>query len=225
LESYRITAGEDVVLAVGAAVGLVRAVAGEEAFREMAWAYQRAQPSRSGNLYFAGARLADYLDQHLQGTPDQHLIDVARLEWACQECLVAPDEAEGLDLPALATVPAHQQPALRFRLHPTVRLVATAFPVYAAWQALQAGGGAAPVAPAGPGAEQLLVQRQAGGLWVQRLTAPEFQWLTALEAGAPLEQLVALESAADPASDARWLARWAARGVIHSFLRATPADS
>lgn len=221
LALYRITARENFALALEAAFPLLRALAGEREFRQMAWAYQRAHPSRSGNLFFAGEHLAGFLERHLEGTPDQHLIDVARLEWACQESLAAADGAGGLDLQALAAVAADRQPHLCFRLHPAVRLVATTFPVFEAWRAWQ---DRAVMPPAGPGPECLLVHRRAAGIELQRLPPEEFHWLTDLDAGKPLERLVEREAGSGSGSSG-WLARWAARGVIHSFVLRVPAHS
>lgn len=224
LRIYRVTSRENFALALEAAFPLLRALAGEQEFRQIAWAYQRAHPSRSGNLFFAGQRLAGFLHRHLEDTPDRHLIDVARLEWACQECLVAPDEVGGLDLQALSTVPAHRQQHLRFRLHPAVRLVSTRFPLFDAWRTWQAQGGGTLSAPAGPGPEWLLVRRLATGIELHRLPDDEFHWLLALSAGMPLGRLVEQEAEAGPDSGG-WLARWAARGVIHSFVLLARADS
>ena len=49
--------------------------------------------------------------------------DVAALEWAWQECLVAPDPATTLDVTALAGVGAERAARLRLLPHPALRLV------------------------------------------------------------------------------------------------------
>ena len=211
LAIYRTNARETFALALEAAFPLLLRCTGSEEFRQLAWAYQRACPSTAGNLFHLGARLPGYLAEHLRGTDDEYLIDVARLEWAVQESLVAADGASALNLAALAEVPADRHADIRFLLHPSVRLLRTQYAVFGPWEALQAG---QPVAPVAPDAECLLIRRLAAGIQLQRLGSDDFDWLSALQQGDLL---------AEEAEIGSLLVSWATAGVITDFSVLDPS--
>lgn len=211
---YRTNARENFAAALEASFPLLLHCVGADEFRQLAWAYQRACPSTAGNLFHVGNRLAGFLADHVRGTGDEYLIDVARLEWLVQEAMVAADGDAALDLPALAAVPAERQGEIRFQLHPSVRLLRTQFGVYSLWEALQSG--RAVPAPLRAD-ERLLVQRLAGGVQLQRLPEADMAWLEALQAGATLSAAArTLTLGADDALGAL-LVRWVAAGVLTSF--------
>lgn len=216
LAIYRANARENVAQALEAAYPLLLCCMGRDEFRRLAWAYQQAHPSPSGNLFHLGARLPGFLGDHLPGTEDEHLIDVARLEWVIQEALVAADGPATLDLAALAAVPAERQAHVRFLLHPSVRLLRTRYGVFGPWEARQAG---RPVAPPVPAAEYLLVRRQADGIQLQRLGPDDFAWLSALEPGAALAQ-----SGDEQGDSGSLLVRWVGAGVITAFALDDPSS-
>lgn len=211
LAIYRNNARETFALALEAAFPLLLRCMGCEEFRSLAWAYQRACPSPAGNLYHVGVRLAGYLEEHVRGTEDEYLIDVARLEWAVQESLVAADGAAALNLSALAEVPADRQVDVRFLLHPSVRLLRTEYAVFGPWEARQAG---LPVKPAARDPEYLLVRRLAAGIQLQRLDSGDLDWLSALQRGEPLAGEVEFGSL---------LVRWVGAGVVTDFTVQDPA--
>jgi Putative DNA-binding domain len=213
---YRTNARENFALALEAAFPLLLRCLGPEEFRQLAWSYQRACPSTAGNLFHVGQRLPEFLAGHLRGVSDEYLVDVARLEWAVQEAMVAADGDEALDLAALAAVPAERQGDIRFHLHPSVRLLRTDHAVFALWEALQAG---QPVTPAGraAGSECLLVLRRAAGVELQRLPATDLAWLESLQAGAPLALAASALPADEQAALGALLVRWVGAGVLTSF--------
>lgn len=202
---YRTNARETFALALEAAFPLLLSCLGGEEFRRLAWAYQRACPSPAGYLYQVGARLPGFLAGHVRGTEDEYLIDVARLEWAVQESLVAADSAAALNLSALAEVPADRQADIRFLLHPSVRLLRTEYAVFGPWEARQAG---QTVTQAAPDPERLLIRRLAAGIQLQRLVSGDFEWLSALQHGGPL---------AEQDDFGALLVRWVGAGVITDF--------
>ncbi|MBL8200052.1 MAG: putative DNA-binding domain-containing protein [Chromatiales bacterium] len=211
---YRTNARENFALALEAAFPLLLRCLGPEEFRQLAWAYQRACPSPAGNLFHVGRRLPEFLASHLGGTDDEYQIDVARLEWAVQEAMVAADGDEALDLSALAAVPAERQGDIRFGLHPSVRLLRTEYAVFALWEALQAGRAVTP-ARREPGC--LLVLRRAAGVELQRLLATDLAWLESLQAGATLAVAASALPADQQDALGALLVRWVGAGVITSF--------
>lgn len=211
---YRTNARENFALALEAAFPLLLRCVGPEEFRQLAWSYQRACPSPAGNLFHVGRRLPDFLAGHLRGGSDEYLVDVARLEWAVQEAMVAADGDEALDLAALAAVPAERQGDIRFHLHPSVQLLRTEHAVFALWEALQAGQA---VTPAGREPECLLVLRRAAGVELQRLPAADLAWLESLAAGASLAAAAHVLPAGEEGMLGALLVRWVGAGVVTSF--------
>lgn len=211
---YRSNARENFALALESAFPLLHAALGPEEFRQLAWTYQRACPSPSGNLFHVGERLPGFLAARLTGD-EAWLADAARLEWAVQEALVAADGPAALDLAALAAVPADAQGDIRFRLHPSARLVATDFAVFAAWEALQAG---LPLPAASRAAEHLLVRRQAAGVELTRLPPADFAWLAAVRDGATFAGSAVAVPGASPADLGALLVRVVAAGAVTSFV-------
>lgn len=214
---YRNNTRENFALALEAAFPLLLACMGGEEFRQLAWSYQRACPSPAGNLFHIGERLPQFLAEHLRGTADECLIDVARLEWAVQESLVAADSDAALDLAALAQVPAARQADLRFHTHPSVRLLATRYGVFQPWEALQAG---RPPARPVPAPEHILIRRLADGVQLQAVGDLDLAWLAALLDGATLSASAAVLPAASQDQLASLLLRWTTAGVITAFTLA-----
>ncbi len=219
LAIYRTNARETFALALEAAFPVLLACMGSEQFRSLAWTYQRAWPSPAGNLFHVGARLPGYLADHLRGTEDEYLSDVARLEWCVQEALVAADSSSVLDLTGLAAVPPDSQGELRFVLHPSVGLLRTEYGVFALWEAHQA---RQPVAPALQVTECLLVRRLADGVQLQRLLPLDMLWLEALGDGDTLAEGTAKLPAAEQEQLGALLVRWVAAGVITDFASGGP---
>jgi len=214
LAIYRTNARENFAVALEAAYPLLHGCLGPQEFRELAWTYQRACPSPSGNLFHLGRRLPGFLAEHVDGTDRAWLADVARLEWAIQEALVAGDDPGVPDLPALAAVPEAALPGVHCRLHPSVRLLPAAHGVFALWQALQAGD--ALPGPA-PGTEHLLILRRADGVLVHRLPASDFAWLACVGQGGTLGEALARLPAEDQAGLGTLLVRVVGTGAITAF--------
>jgi hypothetical protein len=214
LAIYRNNARENFALALEAAFPLLLACMGDDEFRKLAWSYQRACPSPAGNLFHLGERLPRFLADHLSGTGDECLIDVACLEWAVQESLVAADSEAALDLTALAEVPVARQADLRFHMHPSVRLLATRYGVFQSWEALQVG---RPLARPVSAPEHILVRRLADGVQLQRVPELDLAWLEALLEGVTFSASAAVLPPANQEQLAPLLLRWTTAGVITSF--------
>lgn len=222
---YRNNTRENFAVALEAAFPLLLACMGADEFRRLSWSYQKAWPSPAGNVFFLGERLPEFLAKHLTGSGDEYLIDVARLEWAVQESLVAADSDASLDLAALAAVPEAKQAELRFHTHPSVRLLATSHGVFHSWELLQAGQPLArPVRLPEP--ERILLRRLAHGVQLQRIQELDLRWLKALQDGATFSASAAVLPADGQEELASLLLRWVTDGVITSFtVNRHPAGS
>jgi hypothetical protein len=194
---------------------VVRRLVGAAFFREAAERFARAHPPTSGDLNLYGADFAAFLAAYSFARELPYLPDVARLEWACHESFHA-GEAPALDAVALAAVAQERQGEIRFRLHPAVRLVASAHPVMSIWEANQPERDGAP--EVGTGAEHVIVRREELTVRLRRVAAAEWRLVAALARGETLE--AAVDAAArDAVCDflTPVLARLAADGVVCGF--------
>jgi hypothetical protein len=116
-------------------------------FRFAADRYIRTYPPSSPCLFEYGATLGEFLAGFEPSQPLAYLPDVARLEWAMNIALHAP-EAVPIERVALSRSP-------RIALHPSVTLLQSPWPVDAIWRANQ------------PGATDDRVDLNAGGVRLQ----------------------------------------------------------
>ena len=204
--------------ALRASLPVVLRLVGEPFFHAAVDAFVRAHPSVSGDLNVYGDLFGDFLAGYPHAADLPYLADVARLEWAVDEAQRAADVLPAPDkvLAALAATAPERLPALRLRLDPSCRLIASEYPVLHIWQANQARDVDQPRRvdddAASPeedddrvsldeGGDLLVVRRGAEGVTLVRIGAGEHAFLAALAADAPLG--VALDRAlqADAAFD------------------------
>jgi hypothetical protein len=216
IEVYRRNVQSNLHDALAAAYPAVRRLVGEGFFREAARRYSREHPSRSADLHEYGALLAGFLASYAHASTLPYLADVARLEWACHECLHAADAAS-LDFAALGRVAAERHGDIRFLLHPAVRLVRSPHPV-GAIRAANLSGGDGSVREEGP--DHLVVARAGGEARVQSVAAREWDFLAALARGATFEEASAAYGAHDGEALTGALAGAVESGVITAFALA-----
>jgi hypothetical protein len=163
---------------------------GDGYFRRLASEYRTDHPSRSGDLHWVGSAFPSWLERRLAGSEYAWLADLARLEWACEEVLVAADAAPiGLD--ALAAFRPEDLAGLSLGLQPALRCVHSAYPVWSVWRSNQpdGSGGAVDLAL---GAEHVVVTRAADRPVLHLRPETEVRFVAALAAGqrlaAALEQ-------------------------------------
>ena len=193
---------------------------GEGYFRQCAREFQKRHPSRSGDLQHVGKDFSDYMAT-LHGADEfSYLADVARLEWAYQEALIE-SEFVPLDLNRLAQVDPRNYLDLRFRLQPSTRLVESAFPILAMWEANVADASAQEDRiDLNAGADRLLLVRTFDDVWIHRLTAGELTFLTRLRArdrfGAAVESAIDADPAFDPSASLKNFV--ALRAIVDFYL-------
>lgn len=118
---------------------VVQALVGEEFFRAMADVFVCQAPPRSPVLAWYGDGFAEFIEAFPPAEGLPYLADVARLEWRRVESWHAADVA-AMPITQLTTLLADalHLPALRFALHPALRVVTSAHPVVSLWAAHQA---------------------------------------------------------------------------------------
>jgi hypothetical protein len=157
---------------------------GDDYFLQCALRFRDQFPSVTGDLQRTGVGFSDFLARLHGEDGYRYLGDVARLEWCWQEALIA---ADGGLFPweSLSGRDPATYEALRFVLHPSVRLFASVFPCLRIWEAnLDATAEPAPI-DLGEGADRLVILRSAARMGVHRLSVGEFAFLEAIQAGEP----------------------------------------
>lgn len=189
--------------ALGASYPVLRQLLGAAEFAAAVDAFVRMHPSASGDLNSYGDAFGDFLAVHVIDADRPWLPDIARLEWAIDEAHRAADSIHAPDamLTALATIAPEQLPALRFRLNPSCRLLASRFPILRFWLQSQPGHEPDAAVTAAAGAQGLLVRRNSEGVPIERLPRGDFAWLVALAAGATLNEAMEAAQSVDPEFD------------------------
>jgi hypothetical protein len=170
---------------------VLRRRVGDDYFRQLAAAYRRAFPSRSGDLHWAGQSFAEFLKKHLSGGDYAWLADLAGLEWACEEASIM-GELEATAAASLAAFAPEDLERLRFGLQPSLRLVASPYPIFSVWLANQREN--APPVDQSLGFEYGLVRMRNGETEVQVLDSGLYSFVQATVGGATMGE--AMQTAA-----------------------------
>jgi hypothetical protein len=173
---------------------VVRRLVGAPFFDAATDQFVRGHPSKHGDVNRYGGEYAVFLTSYPPARALAYLPDVARLEWAIDQANIATDAAP-LDLAALASVAPEALGELRFHLHPSARLIASAFPILRIWQVNQPEHVDVERVDLGEGGDTLLVTRADQRVAIERIGRGEHTFLAALAANAALG--VAAERAVD----------------------------
>src|SRR3546814_7707816 len=160
----------------------------------MARVFAAATPPSSPVLLHYGAEFPDFIASFPPADSLPYLADVARIERAATEAYHE-CEAIPLILSALADVPPDRAPMLRFRLHPSLRLVRSPYPAFTIWRMNTADGTPAPVNLSK--AQDAMVLRPDAEVDVRQILPARYAFVTALGQGLMLSQ--AMEPALLPA--------------------------
>jgi hypothetical protein len=154
------------VEALGTTFPVVRRLLGEDCFGQVAGQFARRHPPRLPCLFEYGRRLASFLgDQpQLRGLP--WLPDVARLEWALNEARHAADAP--LPEPRLDPLPLADPDRLAFGFAPSVRFLASQWPVDQIWRVNQ---------PANDHVASVVLEARGASLLILRDADDEVGWL------------------------------------------------
>ncbi|NBB83119.1 MAG: DUF2063 domain-containing protein, partial [Alphaproteobacteria bacterium] len=164
LDVYAGTVRISLTQALEAAFPVVARLVGERFFHAAARRFVEAHPPQRPQLLSYGGGFADFLAAFEPARSLPYLPDVARLEWARVQALFAADAAP-LAAEALGEVPAEAMPRLVFDLHPSLRVVASAWPIQAIWQANRQP--TVPKVDLGAGGQTVLVLRPAHAVTAQ----------------------------------------------------------
>jgi hypothetical protein len=194
LDIYRNNLREGFVRALAIGFPVIERLGGAEYFRQLAVQFLSAHPSRRGNVHQIGGPFASWLRGKFQGTEYSYFADIADLEWAYQEALIAPD-APAIAVETLRQVDPAIYEHLTFEFHPACGFVRSDFPIVRIWEANQPEGASEAVIDLASGGDNVLVMRTNEGVEMHRVPHDQFVFLKALAEGESLG--MALERAPD----------------------------
>lgn len=211
LAIYRNTANNTLLTALRLTYPAVQALVGSEFFEGAARLFIKQYPPSSAQLDSYGAIFPRFLAQMPEAASLVYLPDTARLEWAVNEVLHAPD-AKPIDLRRLEQLNEADMQAIRFSPSPAARVLESSFPVDGIWHAVLSRDDSA-LADINMAADPvwLYIHRGLSGVEVNRMAEGQREFTAALLAGRPLHEALAdMPDAEAPA----WLASLLASGCF-----------
>ncbi|MCP4383255.1 MAG: DUF2063 domain-containing protein [Hyphomicrobiales bacterium] len=184
--------------AIAGAFPAVEKLVGETFFRAMARLYVVDNPPTSAVMLDYGNSFPEFIARFESAASLPYLPDVARLEVAWRESYHA---AEAVPLPAdaLSAVPQIDLPDLIFGLHPSLRLIASRYPIVTIWRMNVSD---EPIRPVDFSVgEDALIVRPDAEVEVRVVPPGGVAFVTALMAGETLAVAAAAGQAADAAFD------------------------
>jgi hypothetical protein len=195
LDIYRNTIILGLTKALRLCYPIVQRLVGADFFDGASRLFIAEHPPRSAYLDQYGGELPEFLRRFPPAASLAYLADVARLEWAVNCAIHAPD-VEPIELAKLAAIAPGDQSRVSFVAHPSVRVLRADYPVDHIWRAVLAGDDCAlTTLNVNARPVYLLVERRTTGVEVVRLDEPAWRFIAQLCAGGPIQS--AVDSAAD----------------------------
>ncbi len=173
-------------------------IVGTEFFSAMARVYVSTEPPRSPVLMSYGERFPAFIAAFPPAAELPYLADIARLEFARTQAYHAAD-AVPLDAAAWQAVDMHELPAMRVALHPSLRVVRSAFPVVTIWS--MNSGAREPASIEDHSSEDALIARPHSEVEVRQLPPGGAEFIDALAAGMTLGEAASAAATANAAFD------------------------
>ncbi len=197
---YRNNVYEGFRSALATAFPVVERLVGQGCFRGLALNYVHAYPSSRGDLGCYGQYFAELLRERYEHSAFDYLGDIARLEWAYQEVMMAAD-AESLRGEDLVTVEPPVRQHLRLGLHPAVRLIGSSYPILDIWRSNRRGRDEQINIGTNGRGDNVVLYRTFESVELQKVSAAELHLLSACARGFSLSQATANALAIDPDFD------------------------
>jgi len=188
---------------------------GDVAFHNLVTDYLLRHPPAHFSIREAGRHLPELLGGHAAGMDHPCAADLARFERDLNDAFDAADEP-ALSAATLGAIAPEQWPRLRLALHPSVRLLASDFPVHDVRTAADRGES---VADPTPQPTRLCVWRRELVVFHRPVEDAEFAALHGVSRGMLFADVCAAAGESVPAKDAapvvaHALARWIADGLL-----------
>jgi hypothetical protein len=197
---------------------VVARLTGLEFFRAMAQVYLKQNMPRSPVLLDYGGDFAGFIAGFAPAADVPYLADIAHFEWLQNEAYHAAD-ATPLDAEALSAIDPTTLPQTVFHLHPSLRLLASPYPVLAIWRTNTHDAEVQPIDFAVPG-DDLLIVRPHFDVEILRLPPSAYAFVGALAAGHSLAAAAAEASRNDHLNLQQALAGLITSGSIVGYAQA-----
>lgn len=165
------------------------ALVGEEFFRAMARSYATKHRPRTPLLMNYGDDFPAFIRGFGTAGEVPYLSDIARLEAAWSEAYHA-REATPLQPQVLADCRPEELPELRLMLHPSARILRSAYPIAEIWAAHQHSGAVTP--PVRWDAQDVLIVRPDVDVFVRMLGPGDCEFISALSEGRCVQEAAGL---------------------------------
>jgi hypothetical protein len=222
LDVYRNTFASVLANVLRLSFPAVDKLVGAEFFEGAARIFVRSHPPSSACLDDYGAAFPDFLSGFAPAASVPYLPDVARLEWAVNRALHAPD-APPIDSARLAALGDSPTAEVSFAPHPSVTLMRSPYPADLIWRAVLDRDDAALAAiDLDSGPIRLMVHRSESSIDVRRMSELAYCFTEELCTRRPLQALLERSWDFEPAS---LLADHLAAGRLVDFHASDAPDS
>jgi hypothetical protein len=188
LAVYRNNLREGARKALCADYPVVERLVGAPCMRGLAYAFVAEHPSRAGDLALFGHEFPSFLAARYAATAYAYLSDVAKLERAIADCLLAPHDS-ALALATLANLSPELQGMARCAPTRAWRMLESSYPVLAIWRANQAAAADTEIRlDSGPA--YVLIRRTEVDVVLHGLNAGEFAFFSGVQRGATLAEAI-----------------------------------
>ena len=179
----------------------VEALVGAPFFERLAHRYADGAPPSSGNLCAYGGQFAEFIGEFREAIePVPYLADVARLDWLRLEAALAADaDVYTAPDPRQWRRAAAEHDRVGATLHPSLRLIRSAFPIFSIHRWCAAPSDPAPSLADGP--ECGLIWRVAGEVAQSAIHPASYTFVEALRRGSSLAEATAAAGSRDTGFD------------------------
>lgn len=181
---YRNNVMSSLVDALADRFPVTHALVGTEFFRAMGRLFVREHLPSSRLMMFYGEELPDFIASFGPASSVPYLADVAKLEAAWSRAYHAAD-AKSLGTAALGAFDSRSLASSSLRLHPSLHLIRSRYPIATLWDAHQSGTSGGVDLEA---AENVLIVRADAEVLMHRLTPEAFAFVDSLHRGQCIEQ-------------------------------------
>jgi len=195
LAVYRNNVITGLIRRLGQCFPVVSRLVGNEFFQAMAHAYVTTHPSVSPIMMFYGETFPNFIDGFAPANAVPYLGDVARIEAARGRAYHAAD-ATPIEPAAFAGILSEELDDLEVRLHPSVSVIESRYPIVSIWKVNNDPGRVTPIAPWA--SEAALVARPFMEVEVHRLPVGTAAFLSSLATGGTMAEAVEAGAAATP---------------------------